>query len=89
MSSLGFNAPLGGVMTLEEGAITGELILELTSGGDVRIAYAGSTDWLTVEGSPVAAGADPERLVAWLSRDPGLGTDDNPRSTDLRDLPAT
>jgi hypothetical protein len=57
-----FVSTVGGVMTEEAGAVTGDLEL-LTrpseAGGswlEVLVRYAGAEEWYTVTGSPVAAG---------------------------------
>ena len=53
-----FASTLGGVITEEAGAVTGELEL-LTRPGegsvDVLVRYAGADEWYTVAGSPVAS----------------------------------
>ena len=78
-------------MTCEEGAITGDLVLALADAGSriaVMVAYAGSEDFLTVEGSPLDASvADAAAIVGWLSRDPGTDEAGNPRASDLAGLP--
>ena len=52
-----FSSTTGGVMTMEVGAITGELELltRITPGGDIEamVRYAGAQDLYTVSGSPV------------------------------------
>ena len=74
-----FDSTAGGVMTVEAGAVTGEL--ELSTRPDVGylevfVRYAGAEEWYTVEGSPVSLeeGADPgdlhERVQAHLT-EPG------------------
>ena len=54
-----FSSTVGGVMTKEVGAITGELELVtcVTPGGDIEamVRYAGAKDLYTVLGSPVHA----------------------------------
>ncbi len=73
-----FNSTDGGVMTVEAGAITGDLDLSTRPAGgnlEVFVRYAGAEEWYTVEGSPVSLkGAAPgelhERIVAHLT-EPG------------------
>ncbi len=51
-----FTSTSGGVMTVEVGAITGELELQTRptdSGFEARVRYAGARDLYTVSGSPV------------------------------------
>lgn len=85
MDKIEFDAPPGGVMTREVGAVTGRLELHVTEargGMAVRVSYAGALDSYRVEGSPVM-GHDVDRLVARLSRDPGLDEHGNPAAVDL------
>lgn len=54
----GFPSTIGGVMTVEVGAVTGELILATrTDGGaslvEVLVSYVGAEEQYTVAGSPV------------------------------------
>lgn len=61
-----------GIMTVEAGAITGEVVIatEETSGGvAVTAAYEGAEDVYTVEGSPTKRGADHEEIVAALTEE--------------------
>jgi hypothetical protein len=64
-----FASTLGGVMTEEAGAITGDLELltrpsEAGEGGLEALArYAGAEEWYTVSGSPVAAGGEDHRAL--------------------------
>ncbi|MDP9475738.1 MAG: hypothetical protein M3R38_08625 [Actinomycetota bacterium] len=61
---------VGGVMTKEAGAVTGDLEVTMRAGsGDlgVLVRYAGADEWYTVEGSPIAllrssGSSDPELL---------------------------
>ncbi len=58
---------IGGVMTEEVGAITGDLEVETALAGrhlDVKVAYAGACDWYRVRGAPliVTTGADLQHL---------------------------
>lgn len=51
-----FQSTAGGVMTVEAGAITGELEVctkPVEGGVEVTTRYAGANEWYTVEGSPV------------------------------------
>lgn len=48
---------IGGVMTNEVGAITGELEVETTLAGrrlDVKVAYVGACEWYRVRGAPLS-----------------------------------
>ena len=58
-----FTSTVGGVMTEEAGAITGDLELLLRPGADgtpILVRYAGAEEWYTVSGGPVRVpgGAD-------------------------------
>lgn len=76
-------------MTVEEGAVSGELVLRLHphAPGQViaLVAYAGSEDWMTVEGTPQPGDpADPalaSQLAGRLARDPGVDEAGNPVAT--------
>ena len=54
-----FTSTVGGVMTEEAGAVTGDLELLTrpgeTGGLEALVRYAGAEEWYTVSGSPVAA----------------------------------
>lgn len=72
-----FNSTAGGVMTVEAGAITGELDLSTRPTGEtleVLVRYAGAEEWYTVEDSPISLEeeTDPgelhERIVAHLKK---------------------
>ncbi len=73
-----FASTTGGVMTVETGAITGELELSTHPTGEtleVNVRYAGAEEWYTVEGSPIfLERTDPgklhERVLAHLT-EPG------------------
>ena len=74
-----FNSTAGGVMTVEAGAVTGELELSTRPAEEsleVNVRYAGAEEWYTVGGGPVSLeeGANPgglhERIVAHLA-EPG------------------
>ena len=95
--SSGFASTLGGVMTEEAGAITGDLELltrpiEAGEGGalEALVRYAGAEEWYTVSGSPVAepAGGQDHRASheAALARltTPGPVEDGNEQPVDLR-----
>lgn len=88
-------------MTVEAGAITGELELltrpaSTGDGLEVRIRYAGARDLYTVSGSPVDAGVpdgvDPqashEQILKHLST-PTATESGNEYPRDLRDFQAT
>lgn len=85
-----FTSTAGGVMTVEAGAITGELELSTRPAGgalEVLVRYAGAEEWYTVEGSPVSLeeetnpGGLHERIVAHLT-EPGrrIGGNEEPVS---------
>ena len=89
MSMQVFETPVGGVMTVEVGAITGEVVAFKEQQGDlgrITIAYRGSDDRYTVQGSPVSKDIPLSRIVEHLAADPGVGADDNPMATDLAAL---
>jgi hypothetical protein len=85
---------VGGVMTDEVGAVTGDLELATrlldTRLLDVSVRYAGAEEWYTVTGSPIAldvrssspAGLQ-ERVVEYLTT-PGPLVDGNEEPTSLR-----
>ena len=89
-----FVSTVGGVMTEEAGAITGDLELLTCPGeaGDgaleVLVSYAGAEEWCTVSGSPVAAVGEDHSAVheAALVRltTPGPVESGNELPTDLR-----
>lgn len=82
-----FTSPLGGVTTTEVGIIGGDLEAWL-DGTCVAVAYAGASDVYHVKGTaPEGVGID--EIVAWLSRDPGVDEDGNPKETDLTDFAPT
>lgn len=89
-----FSAPPGGVMTIDEGALTGELVCRITvtaAQADVAVAYAETDDFHRVEGAPVSVPTEfvdrPDAAATWLvarlSSDPGLDAADNPRPATL------
>lgn len=93
-----FESTTGGVMTVEAGAITGELELATHPADDglhVKVRYAGAEEWYTVEGSPVAPeNPDPtppaarnlhERVVERL-KEPGPVVGDNEEPTSMTNL---
>lgn len=67
-----FVSSAGGVMTVEVGAITGELELATRptkDGLDVRIRYRDAEEWYTVEGAPLPPDAlDPASTPEGLHR---------------------
>ncbi len=51
-----FQSTTGGVMTVEAGAITGDLEVctkKVENGVEITVRYAGADEWYVVEGSPV------------------------------------
>lgn len=88
---------IGGVMTEEVGAVTGELEVAMRShveGIGVAVRYAEAEEWYTVEGSPIkpknAVGLSPpelhklhERIVSHLTT-PGMMVEGNEEATSLR-----
>ena len=81
-----FTSTTGGVMTVEVGAVTGELELLCRTGADglhVAVRYAGADEWYTVSGSPVQIQGNPddasERVLQHL-RTPGSVVDGNERA---------
>ena len=89
-----FVSTLGGVMTEEAGAITGDLELLTRSVSEGRlealVRYAGAEEWYTVSGSPLAkpAGGEDHRALheAALARlmTPGPVEGGNEQPVDLR-----
>jgi hypothetical protein len=76
-----FNSTAGGVMTVEAGAITGELeILTRSVRGSLEtfVRYTGAEEWYTVEGGPISPEeeTDPgdlhERIVKHLTQPGGM-----------------
>jgi hypothetical protein len=89
-----FGSTVGGVMTEEAGAVTGDLELltrpsEAGDGGlEALVRYAGAEEWYTVTGSPVGTGggdhrASHEAVLARLTT-PGPVEDGNELPVDLR-----
>jgi hypothetical protein len=88
---------VGGVMTDEVGAVTGDLEIstQLDAGRlNVSVRYAGADEWYRVTGSPIhqldAAGSSPpeelhERVVEHLTK-PGAVVEGNEEPTSLRDF---
>lgn len=75
-----FTTTLGGVMTREQGAITGDV--EAWIDGDLlRIRYAGAEDVYTVDGA--VAGRTLDQMVTLLTTDPGVDADGNPKTVEL------
>ncbi len=89
-----FVSTVGGVMTEEAGAVTGDLELitrpgESDEGGlEVLVRYAGAEEWYTVSGSPVGAGGEDHRALheAVLARltTPGPVEEGNEQPVDLQ-----
>jgi hypothetical protein len=84
-----FTSTTGGVMTVEVGAITGDLALRThpaDSGIEVRVGYAGARDLYTVTGSPVRTTQTHrkahETILGRLTT-PGEVEDDNEHPVDL------
>lgn len=75
-----FVSPPGGVMTIEVGAITGDLEAWIDH-GIVRIRYAGALDNYTVGSAETRS---IEQVVYELSTDPGIGPDGNALVASLR-----
>jgi hypothetical protein len=91
-----FASTVGGVMTEEAGAVTGDLELltrpgEAGEGGalEALVRYAGAGEWYTVSGSPVPAGGEDHRAShqAALARltTPGPVEGGNELPVDLRE----
>ena len=88
-----FTSTIGGVMTEEAGAVTGELELLCRPGPnglDVLVRYAGADEWYTVSGSPVRIQGNPDdamgRVVRHLST-PGPVVDGNEKAVTLEGFP--
>ena len=89
-----FASTVGGVMTEEAGAVTGELELltrpvEADEGRlEALVRYAGAEEWYTVSGSPVGAGDEGHRAmheaVLALLTTPGHVEEGNEQPVDLR-----
>jgi hypothetical protein len=91
-----FVSTAGGVMTVEAGAITGELELltrpsEAGEGGalEALVRYAGAEEWYSVSGSPISAGGEVHLALheAALGRltTPGAVEGGNEQPVDLRE----
>ena len=85
---------IGGVMTKEVGAVTGDLDVATrprAGGIEVVVRYAGAEEWYTVEGSPIkphnAGRLSPselhESVVSHLTT-PGVIVEGNEEATSLR-----
>lgn len=94
-----FESTTGGVMTVEAGAITGQLEISTRPRAgslEVRVRYAGAEEWYTVEGSPadleITGDLSPselhERVVEHLGR-PGPVVTGNEQPASLRGLSTT
>jgi hypothetical protein len=88
---------VGGVMTKEVGAVTGDLEVVTrprVGGVEVAVRYAGADEWYTVEGSPIklgnAGGVSPSELhelhecVVRQLATPGMIVEGNEEATSLR-----
>ena len=88
---------LGGVMTEEVGAVTGDLEVATRSragGVEVAVRYAGADEWYTVDGSPITLGdaggfsaselSELHEHVARLLTTPGEVVDGNEQPISLR-----
>ncbi len=88
-----FDSTTGGVMTVEAGAVTGELELAtrtVSEGLRASIRYAGAEEWYTVEGCPLPLGnvsvpgpMELHRRVEEHLKTPGPAVDGNERATTL------
>lgn len=88
---------VGGVMTDEAGAVTGDLEIATRVAAaalDVSVRYVGADEWYTVTGSPVSLDATGryaptnllhERVVSHLSR-PGPVVEGNEEPTSLQEF---
>lgn len=85
---------VGGVMTDEAGAVTGdlEIVTRVATGAlDVRVRYVGADEWYTVTGSPLSLDAASRRNLAELHKRvvshlirPGPVVEGNEEPTSLR-----
>lgn len=70
MSSSKITVDVGGVITAEVGAVTGDLVIT-TEPADgrttVSVAYEGAKDVYTVRGSPVAGEVDHDAVIEHLT----------------------
>ena len=88
-----FDSTTVGVMTVEAGAVTGELELAtrtVSEGLQACIRYAGAEEWYTVEGCPLPLDTFPDPDPAEIHRrieehlkTPGSTVDGNERATTL------
>ncbi|MCA1715513.1 MAG: hypothetical protein LC781_01205 [Actinobacteria bacterium] len=92
-----FRSTVGGVLTDEVGAVTGDLELQTLLDPEnlcIYVRYAGADEWYTVTGSPVSPGdrsypADThERVVEHLTI-PGPVVDGNEEPASLRGFSLT
>lgn len=66
-----------GIMTIEVGAITGDVEIETQDGPagvTVTVSYQGARDTYTVEGSPAPAGTGHDEIVQALTEDSAKAT---------------
>lgn len=88
-----FTSTVGGVMTDEAGAITGDLELA-THHEDgclhARVRYAEATEWYTVSGSPISEESETshEKIAEHL-KTPGPVVSGNEEAVSLRDFSAS
>ena len=89
---------VGGVVTTEVGAITGELEVAthpIVGDGEVMLRYAGANEWYTVEASPIAVDGPGglseselrellhQRVVRYLTSSGPIVVDGNEQATSL------
>lgn len=84
MNPIAFTSPLGGVLTDDAGAISGDLELVAVADGHATVRYVGAADTYTVTGTAPDGWANND-VVTHLTRDPGTDTDGNPAPTSLTD----
>lgn len=83
-------APLGGIMTKEVGAVSGPVVVRFTGNGGgafhVHVAYEGSDEFYEVEGSPLESSHRlAHKVIEHLKADPGdQDKDENPDSVSLK-----
>lgn len=79
VDQVNFDAPPGGVMTVEVGAVTGSLTLtaDYTTPGrtQVRVSYQGAQEDYVVQGSPVDGQVAADEILNRLTRPAATPTD--------------
>ena len=83
--------PPGGIMTEQEGAVTGAVEVTTTDGPDgveVTARYEGGLDVWTVTGSPLPCGTAHEQVITALTTDPGVDEYGNAAVVSLADWSA-